>query len=292
MAASGAVLTGLVLDCAHDGRVVVSLRQVDGRRSPGQWPGKCSQRELGAWAGTPSSRKSSNSRVQMLTELKDRGVWRLLPRVRRVEEKSHFLSGVNADKAVLDSAAYADFAGRRFGSKAEAFVQNGSAGSQARLAIRWNGLTSTERQSGSFAALRVAPVIDVTSQLIAAMIGRDDWSHGRVLGNARAISVRAMGYIDWDQDAGEEWIRIIVGARVCTFISTAVPLGFLSEASRGSLDVSACHFKIITVPDMNASVLACAPDVLRAAFGESAVDSPALDADCFSAEQLWFATVS
>jgi hypothetical protein len=42
--------------------------------------------------------------------------------------KSQFLSGVNADKAVLDSAAFADKADLWAGSKAKVYVENGPVG--------------------------------------------------------------------------------------------------------------------------------------------------------------------
>lgn len=42
--------------------------------------------------------------------------------------KSQFLSGVDAEKAVLDAAAYADDAGLWVGNKAKVFVENGPVG--------------------------------------------------------------------------------------------------------------------------------------------------------------------
>lgn len=135
-------------------------------------------------------------------------------------------------------------------------------------------------------------MIDVTSQLAVAVINRVGWSPERALDSARTISSQVRGDLDWDQDAGEEWVRVLLGVRVVALVSIVIPFGFILKASNANADFSASSLELVSVPDMDAPVLTCTPDALVAALGERTVSSPAVDVDGFSAEELWFATVS
>jgi hypothetical protein len=135
-------------------------------------------------------------------------------------------------------------------------------------------------------------MIDVTSQLALAALSRADWSPNRAIDLARMISSGMKGCTDWDQDAGEEWIRVLVGARVLALISIVVPFGFILETPIGDQGFSSSGLNLVAVPDMDVRVLTSTREALMAAFGELAVASPALDGDCFSAEELWFVTAS
>ncbi len=135
-------------------------------------------------------------------------------------------------------------------------------------------------------------MIDVTSQLVVSELRRVDWSPDRALDGARAVSARVRGYTDWDEDAGEGWIRILVGTEVLALVSVAVPIGFIREKSNEGLDLSMSGLDLIAVPHIDARVLTCTRDAIAEAFGESAASCLALDVRGFSAEELWFATVS
>jgi hypothetical protein len=103
------------------------------------------------------------------------------------------------------------------------------------------------------------------------------------------------GELDWDEDAGEDWARVLTGGKVAVLVSLIGPLAIVigdatgwdrAEAGEGPGGVV-----VLEVPGLDAVVLRCDPGVLRAAFGDRVVDNPALDADAFSAGDLWFATV-
>jgi hypothetical protein len=75
-------------------------------------------------------------------------------------------------------------------------------------------------------------------------------------------------------------------------VSTALPVGFLLEEFRAGTDFAVLDAELILVPDMSAGILTCTRDAVVGAFGGRALTSPALDIECFSAEDLWFVTVS
>ncbi|WP_433200402.1 hypothetical protein ACQP00_28715 [Dactylosporangium sp. CS-047395] len=95
--------------------------------------------------------------------------------------------------------------------------------------------------------------------------------------------------IDWDEGAGESWVRLIVDNAVVAYVSIVLPLVILErDATRFSEPDS--KVKKIVVEAMASRELSSAKEVLVATFG----DSPRLDtfnAEQFSADELWYATV-
>jgi hypothetical protein len=96
--------------------------------------------------------------------------------------------------------------------------------------------------------------MDITGELESFIAGKAGWRRERGAELARDTARRLDGELDWDEDAGEAVV-------------------------------------VLEVPGLDAVVLRCDPGVLRAAFGDRVVDNPALDADAFSAGDLWFTTV-
>lgn len=124
-------------------------------------------------------------------------------------------------------------------------------------------------------------MIDVTSQLTVAALRKSEWLHNSAVDNARAISLWAGGVTNWDQDAGEEWIRVLDGARLLALVSVVVPFGFILEDLWEGVSFPVLYLDSAVVSDTGARELTCTCDALIGAFGERLQGSPALSIDCF-----------
>lgn len=94
-----------------------------------------------------------------------------------------------------------------------------------------------------------------------------------------------------DDDAGEDWAIIGAGDDTEAFVSMLGPLVVALDRVSGPIRHRLGEaVAVISVPGMDAPVLQCPRGVLEAAFGARA-RSAALDAERFSARELWFATV-
>jgi hypothetical protein len=134
-------------------------------------------------------------------------------------------------------------------------------------------------------------VIDVGSSLRAVMeVGRD-WSADRALEIARSIATDAGGDVDWDDEAGEEWVRVVRANRPIAVLLCARPLAFAVEEVADALRRACVDLEVIVVPAMDEPILTSDHDVLAALFGDRVLDSEAFAAESFSVEELWFATV-
>ena len=154
-------------------------------------------------------------------------------------------------------------------------------------------------------------MIDITATMESFIAGKAGWRRQRGAELARATARQLGGELDWDEDAGEDWARVLTGGKVAVLVSLTGPLAIVigdrtgwsgPEASKNSgigeaagvdevAGAGAGAVVVIEVPELDATVLRCDPGVLRAAFGDRVVDNPALDADAFSAGDLWFCTV-
>jgi hypothetical protein len=133
---------------------------------------------------------------------------------------------------------------------------------------------------------------DITPQLRSFIARRAAWASGDSLGIAKALA-RAIGArIDWDERAGENWIRVIADTRVVALISTLGPLTVMVDEAAGVIqDYAGPHPEIVIVSSVEDVVLRADREVLLEAFGERVRNSPAFDPACFSAEDLWFISV-
>lgn len=131
--------------------------------------------------------------------------------------------------------------------------------------------------------------MEISPQLRTFVANRDSWSREVAVTVADGLADTCSGGVDWDRDSGEDWIRILRGPEVVALVSAIGPLAFVvgSSADREL----ARRMGVVVVPDLQAAVLASDVTALRDAFGERAVNSPALNPQCFSAEDLWFVSV-
>jgi predicted nucleic acid-binding protein len=115
------------------------------------------------------------------------------------------------------------------------------------------------------------------------------WSSEAARDTATTLAHSSGGEVDWDEGAGEEWLRIIDGTRLIALVSTVLPLIFAlrnkSESEGFSEDVV-----VVPVDDFDAVQLSCSLAILSEAFGASE-RLRVLDPKRFSANDLWYATV-
>jgi len=117
------------------------------------------------------------------------------------------------------------------------------------------------------------------------------WSQERGAQVAQAFSRHLGLTVSWDEDAGEDWARVIDDRRVRVFVGIRWPVVMVLEPDLSRLqalipDDVAC----LVVTDMDERELSASEDSLFAAFGQRA-HSAALTPGAFSATDLWFATV-
>lgn len=130
---------------------------------------------------------------------------------------------------------------------------------------------------------------DFTRELREASKRRASWSleRGRKLVQAISSSI-AGAEVDWDEDSGEEWARILLGDRVVAMVRVRIPLAIvLNELSIPASMRREVVF--ISVGSLDATSMRADPESVASAFPERVV-SPTLDLNEFSAFDLWFAT--
>lgn len=115
------------------------------------------------------------------------------------------------------------------------------------------------------------------------------WSSGAAREMALSFARSSGVEVDWDDGAGEEWLRVLDGSRVMALVSVKLPLAFIrgdaSERIETFDDIS-----LITVSDFDDPRLSCAPVILEEGFGATR-RFESIDAGGFSANDLWYATV-
>ncbi|MFE4660599.1 hypothetical protein ACFRFJ_28390 [Streptomyces hydrogenans] len=133
-------------------------------------------------------------------------------------------------------------------------------------------------------------MIDVSEALAHLHDPPVAWSEELAVGIAGSLAGSVGGTVDWDADADEEWLSVLVrGARVA-MVSPTLPLVVADEGVAGDARVLAPVGTVITVPSFDASVIRCDIAVLGRVFGEEDKFRE-LRMDTFSANELWFATV-
>jgi hypothetical protein len=134
-------------------------------------------------------------------------------------------------------------------------------------------------------------MLDISEDLLKAASMRSEWTRdqGRLLALTLSDSIPDAG-LDWDEDAGEEWARILVEEDVAALVRIRIPLVIVvrQEARRIGGEIGDAAI-LIVVDDMDALNLSAQEDSLLMAFPEREL-SANLDPEEFSSSDLWFAT--
>jgi hypothetical protein len=133
-------------------------------------------------------------------------------------------------------------------------------------------------------------MIDITGTLVRLRDQVIEWP----IETARAIAYEIADVIeatvDWDSDAGEEWLSVLAQEERVVMVSSERPIVVAVRSLHEIIPSSAQEAYVVFVPSFGDSVLRCDASVLGALFaGEGR--AMALNPDAFSANDLWFATV-
>lgn len=113
------------------------------------------------------------------------------------------------------------------------------------------------------------------------------WNSGSALEVAEGLSRTLGAAVDWDGEAGEEWVRVLGGDRVEALLSTRIPLG-IRVGGPGGDHPAADRCVWVEVPSWDVPCLTVSDVVLRDVFGSVRTEmlmSP------FSVHDLWYATL-
>ncbi|BBH71709.1 hypothetical protein ACTI_83940 [Actinoplanes sp. OR16] len=119
-------------------------------------------------------------------------------------------------------------------------------------------------------------MIDFTKALTANP-PRPDWTGEVALAVAESLVDGLPIRLDWDADAGEEWISLLGEAARVGIVSVSRPLAVLAASEPRVVERAADHrIGVVLVPSFADPVLVGDDDQLRAPF---------------SADDLWFSTI-
>jgi hypothetical protein len=129
---------------------------------------------------------------------------------------------------------------------------------------------------------------NIDNNLLAAHRDSGAWTPAAAQAAARRIAAER-SVVDWDDGAGEGWIRLLAGTAVEAYVSVAVPL-LIAASSAGIPEELRPVLQTILVEDLDSPELCATVNVLEAVFGASGRIAD-LDPAAFSANDLWYATV-
>jgi hypothetical protein len=132
-------------------------------------------------------------------------------------------------------------------------------------------------------------MINIDTYLVLAREAAGSWTATSAADVARSIGGHQNAVIDWDEGAGECWVRLVVGKAVVAYVSTVLPLAIierhLAETSKLDPKVQSIVVGAMADPELSSSEAA-----VETAFGHSRrLDM--LNREQFSADDLWYATV-
>lgn len=134
-------------------------------------------------------------------------------------------------------------------------------------------------------------MIDITPVLDSFISSRPGWQPELSVQVASAIARELVTHLNWDEGAGEDWARVLLKHQAGVMIFMAGPLVVASLDVAQRVTMVTGDVPVVTVPALDTAVLSCKAETLRAAFGDRVWNHPALDAERFSADELWFCTV-
>jgi hypothetical protein len=131
--------------------------------------------------------------------------------------------------------------------------------------------------------------LNIDRYLVGAREASGSWTGLAAVEVARGIGGHPDAVIDWDEGAGESWVRLIVGGVVVAYVSTDLPLVIIDRDMAG-IDQLDPKVESILVESMENAELSGSKAALEAAFGHSR-RLDLLNKEWFSADDLWYATV-
>jgi hypothetical protein len=133
-------------------------------------------------------------------------------------------------------------------------------------------------------------VIDVSDALARLGDPPITWREEVAVEIADYLAQSVGGAVDWDKEADEEWLSVLVCDARVAMVSATLRLIVAEERTSGDLQVLAQGGSVILVPSFDVPAIRCDIAMLGQAFGEEE-KLRELEMETFSANDLWFATV-
>lgn len=132
-------------------------------------------------------------------------------------------------------------------------------------------------------------MINIDADLARAWEAASDWSIEAARATADSLARSAFAKIDWDDGAGEQWLRVLDDHQVVALVSARLPL-VIFEGPGTAVSGIPGKITVIHVGDLDGAEIAASEEMLTSVFG-SADRFHVLDTEGFSANELWYATV-
>src|SRR3954463_15310943 len=136
-------------------------------------------------------------------------------------------------------------------------------------------------------------MLDITDQFRTAR-ARGPWEVAKVLAACSDGSALPELRAEWDQDAGEQWVRLFKTATLLGLVWVPGPLVIETKGHREVATevtaVTGTYCEIVVVPHMSSPVLAVQPNRINDIWPDREWPSGAIDVQAMSALDLWYAT--
>ena len=134
--------------------------------------------------------------------------------------------------------------------------------------------------------------VELTNFLRGAVSRASDWSSARALALGQRIQQRLLAsQLDWDDEVGEEWIRILLAGRPVTIISTVFPVVFYRPVGATAVlaESSSPSLALMEAEDWDGARYSVSDTT--AVLPAAKAWSPDIDPSGFSINDLWWMTV-
>ncbi|MCP2258999.1 hypothetical protein LX15_002698 [Streptoalloteichus tenebrarius] len=133
-------------------------------------------------------------------------------------------------------------------------------------------------------------MIDISETLEDLYLSPSSWGAESAREAASSLARHVGALVDWDADAGESWVSVILDARRVAMVSTSYPLAILEGGTSWNPEDVELVRSAVIVPSFDAPFLRCDIVHLGQAFGESE-RFHSVNIEQFSANDLWYATI-
>ena len=133
---------------------------------------------------------------------------------------------------------------------------------------------------------------DATDAFLAAR-SRGPWSMQALVDGVAGDPALDGMRVDWDADAGEEWLRILKTSMVLGLVWVPGPLVIATSGHHEIVDeverLTGTTVEQIAVPHLDSPILCLQPDRLAEIWPDREWPHGAIDPACLSAHDLWYA---
>lgn len=135
--------------------------------------------------------------------------------------------------------------------------------------------------------------IDLTGLFLQAYERKDKWSEAMLVSTLHQLSVVfPFASLDWDQDAGECWVRFLRKNEVFIYVRVDMPVVIILSTYASKIEsILSRWIVIISVPDMDAQLFFLDRSKIGQFFPDT-IWSSEVDPSLFSIDELWYTTVT